>query len=50
MLNQHLEAIHLRDPDGRNKEATRTHEKADGQATDLPDLRPDDRVDTTPSI
>ena len=44
MLNQHLEAIHLRDPDGRNKEATSTHEKAEGQATDLPDLRPDDRV------
>ena len=31
-------------PDEKNKEATRTHKKADAQATDLPDLRPNDRV------
>ena len=44
LLTQHLEAIHLRSPDEKNKEATRTHKKADAQATDLPDLRPNDRV------
>ena len=44
LLAQHLEETHLRDPDGRNKEATRTHKKADEEATDLPDLRPNDRV------
>ena len=44
LLAQHLEETHLRDPDGRNKEATRTHHRADEEATDLPDLRLNDRV------
>ena len=44
LLDQHLEASHLKNADEKNKEATRTHNKADAQATDLPDLRPNDRV------
>ena len=43
-MTQHLEASHLRNTDEKNKEATRTHSKADAQGTDLPDLRPNDRV------
>ena len=44
LLEQHLEASHLQNTDEKNKEATRTHIKADAHATDLPDLRPEDRV------
>ena len=40
LLPQHLEIAHSRDPEGRNKEATRTHDRADQEATDLVDLRP----------
>ena len=44
LLSQHLEASHLRNADEKNKEATRTHKKADAQATDLHDLRSNDLV------
>ena len=44
LLPQHLEENHLQCTDAKNKEATRLHDKANTQATELPDLRPQERV------
>ena len=44
LLQHHLEENHLQNTDTKNKEATRLHDKANAQATELIDLRPKDRV------
>ena len=44
LLQHHLEENLLPNADAKNKEATRLHNKADANATELLDLRPNDRV------